>query len=102
MNMRAAGHDISIITLWLGHEDISSTQKYLHADLRAKERTLDRTTPGDVPQGRFQPSDSLLKFLDDLTTADPPPDPELSRIPRRCTHHGLRNQALVGITLTSR
>ncbi len=102
MNMRAAGHDISIIALWLGHEDISSTQKYLHADLRAKERTLDRTTPGDVPQGRFQPSDSLLKFLDDLTAADPPPDPELSRIPRGRTQYDLRNQALVGITLTSR
>jgi hypothetical protein len=71
-------------------------------DLRAKERTLDRTTPGDVPQGRFQPSDSLLKFLDDLTAADPPPDPELSRIPRGRTQYDLRNQTLVGITLTSR
>ena len=44
MRMRAAGHDISMIALWLGHEDISSTQKYLHADLRTKERALDRTT----------------------------------------------------------
>ncbi len=38
MRMRAAGHDISMIALWLGHEDISSTQKYLHADLMTKER----------------------------------------------------------------
>ena len=30
--MRIAGHDVSIIALWLGHQDVSSTIKYLHAD----------------------------------------------------------------------
>jgi integrase/recombinase XerD len=67
MNMRAAGHDISLIALWLGHEDISSTQKYLHADLTTKERTLDRTTPDNAPPGRYQPTDTMLDFLDKLT-----------------------------------
>lgn len=67
MRMRAAGHDITIIALWLGHEDISSTQKYLHADLETKERALDRTTPDGVQHGRYQPTDAILDFLDKLT-----------------------------------
>ena len=67
MNMRAAGHDITMIALWLGHEDISSAQKYLHADLQTKERTLDRTTPTGIPPGRYQPTDAMLDFLDKLT-----------------------------------
>lgn len=31
MNMRFAGHDVSIIALWLGHQDVSSTMKYLNS-----------------------------------------------------------------------
>ncbi len=49
------------------HEDISSTQKYLHADLMTKERTLDRTTSDDALPGRYQPTDTVLDFLDKLT-----------------------------------
>jgi site-specific recombinase XerD len=82
MRMRAAGHDISLIALWLGHEEISSAQKYLHADMQTKERILDRTTPEDAPHGRYQPTDAMLDFLDKLTATTPPL--ELSR------HHNLR------------
>jgi site-specific recombinase XerD len=67
MNMRAAGHDISIIALWLGHEDISSTTKYLHADMKLKERTLELTVPANDQRGRFEPTDTVLDFLDNLT-----------------------------------
>jgi site-specific recombinase XerD len=70
MNMRMAGHDVSIIALWLGHQDVSSTMKYLHADLKLKERALDRTAATEQQQGRYQPSDTVLDFLDNLT---PPP-----------------------------
>ena len=66
MNMRAAGHDISIIALWLGHENISSTTKYLHADMKLKQATLERTTPASEQQGLFQPTDQLLGFLESL------------------------------------
>jgi integrase/recombinase XerD len=67
MHMRFAGHDVSIIALWLGHQDLSSTMKYLHADLKLKERALDRTAASDQHKGRYQPSDTVLAFLDDLT-----------------------------------
>lgn len=52
MNMRIAGHDVSIIALWLGHQDVSSTMKYLHADLKLKEKALDRTAAAEQQQGR--------------------------------------------------
>jgi integrase/recombinase XerD len=66
MNMRLAGHDVSIIALWLGHQDVSSTMKYLHADLKLKERALDRTAVTEQQLGRYQPSDTVLDFLDSL------------------------------------
>src|SRR6266508_6867180 len=37
------GVDTTVIALWLGHEDVRSTQIYLHADLTIKERALART-----------------------------------------------------------
>jgi integrase/recombinase XerD len=66
MRLREAGVDISLIALWLGHEQIASTQIYLHADLAAKERALARTAAPSVPPGRYRPPDSLLAFLDGL------------------------------------
>ena len=66
MALLHAGVDIAVIALWLGHESIQSTQAYLHADLKLKERALARTTPADAPPGRYQPTDSLLAFLESL------------------------------------
>jgi len=31
-----------------------------------KERALARTTPSDIQPGRYQPTDSLLAFLENL------------------------------------
>jgi integrase/recombinase XerD len=66
MFLRAAGVDISVIALWLGHENIASTQIYLHADLAIKERALARTAPPGVAPTRYRPPDTLLAFLDSL------------------------------------
>ena len=40
MRLLQAGVDTSVIALWLGHEQVETTQVYLHADLRIKERAL--------------------------------------------------------------
>jgi len=56
----------TVIALWLGHEQESTTRGYLHGDLRLKQRALDRTTPPDTKPGRYRPSDKLLRFLDNL------------------------------------
>lgn len=60
--------DIStaVIALWLGHEQESTTRIYLHGDLRLKQRALDRTTPPNTKPGRYQATDSLLAFLNNL------------------------------------
>lgn len=67
MNPLHAGVDSAVIAMWLGHEDLRSTQAYLHADMTIKERALERTCPIDVPPGRYQPcDDTLLAFLEAL------------------------------------
>jgi len=66
MELRHAGVDIAVLALWLGHADIRSTQAYVHADLETKERALALTNPPDIPAGRYQPSDPLLTFLENL------------------------------------
>lgn len=66
MALREQGVDLSVIALWLGHESVETTQMYMHADLRLKERALARTTPFDGQPGRYQPDDELLAFLESL------------------------------------
>ena len=45
MRLLHAGTDITVIALWLGHENITTTQIYLQADMALKQQALDRTTP---------------------------------------------------------
>jgi site-specific recombinase XerD len=66
MQLLHAGVDTSVIALWLGHENVATTQIYLHADLSLKERALARTRPVATKPGRFRPSDPLLAFLESL------------------------------------
>ena len=66
MRLLQAGIDTSVIALWLGHEQIETTQIYLHADLQIKERALERTAPTTTKPGRFRPTDKLLAFLEAL------------------------------------
>jgi integrase/recombinase XerD len=66
MRLLHAGVDTSVIALWLGHEQIETTQIYLHADMTLKEQALSRTTPPNVAPGRYLPPDTLLAFLEAL------------------------------------
>ena len=61
-----AGVDRSVIALWLGHEQIETTQMYLHADLSIKEKALAKTATITTTVARYRPSDSLLAFLEGL------------------------------------
>ena len=63
MRLLHAGIDTSVIALWLGHEQIETTQVYLHADLELKERALAKTAPAITP-GRYRPPGKLLAFLE--------------------------------------
>lgn len=66
MRLLHAGVDVSVIALWLGHEQTETAGIYLHADLALKEKALARTTPPGANPGRYQPPDPLLAFLESL------------------------------------
>jgi site-specific recombinase XerD len=66
MRLLHAGVDTTVIALWLGHVDVSTTQIYLDADLELKQKALDRTTPPAGKPGRYTPSDHLIAFLEGL------------------------------------
>jgi integrase/recombinase XerD len=66
MRLLLAGNDITVIALWLGHEQIATTNIYLHADMSHKQRAIDRTRPLASRQGRYRPPDTLLAFLEAL------------------------------------
>jgi integrase/recombinase XerD len=66
MRLLLAGNDIAVIALWLGHEQITTTQIYLHADMTHKQQAIDRTRPLAAKAGRYRPADTLLAFLQTL------------------------------------
>jgi integrase/recombinase XerD len=66
MRLLLAGVDITIIALWLGHESLTSTQAYLHADMHQKQEAIEKTAPPGSRQKRYQPPDPLLAFLENL------------------------------------
>jgi len=55
-----------VIALWLGHEQIATTNVYLHADMTHKQQAIDRTQPLAAKPGRYRPPDPLLAFLEGL------------------------------------
>ncbi|MBL4711707.1 MAG: tyrosine-type recombinase/integrase [Gammaproteobacteria bacterium] len=66
MELLHYGVDQTVIALWLGHESVETTQIYMHADLRLKEKALARVTAPETNPGRYRPDDELLAFLDAL------------------------------------
>jgi site-specific recombinase XerD len=66
MRLLLAGNDITVIALWLGHEQIATTNVYLHADMTHKQQAIDRTSPLAAKAGRYRPPDALLAFLEAL------------------------------------
>lgn len=67
MELLQHGVDQSVIALWLGHESVETTQIYVHADLRLKEKALARLTePATSAPDRYRPDDALLAFLESL------------------------------------
>jgi site-specific recombinase XerD len=66
MDLLQHGVDRSVLALWLGHETLETVNVYVHANLQMKERALAKTTPLDVPQGRYRPEGDLLEFLKGL------------------------------------
>ena len=66
MELLQAGVDCSVIALWLGHESVETTQMYIHADMKIKEKAIAKTRPVETKHGRYHPNDKLLAFLEAL------------------------------------
>jgi site-specific recombinase XerD len=66
MGLLHAGVDTSVIALWLGHAGVRSTDAYVHADMKIKEKALALTTPAQARPGRYRPTDKVLAFLETL------------------------------------
>jgi len=66
MHLLQSGVDITLIALWLGHEDTATTHQYIEADLAMKECALKRLDSPSSKSARFKAKDSLLAFLEGL------------------------------------
>lgn len=66
MQLLLSGVDVTVIALWLGHEQVSTTNAYLHADMSQKERAIARITPPGTKPGRYRAPDPVLAFLEAL------------------------------------
>ena len=66
MHLLQSGVDITVIALWLGHEDIATTHLYVEADLAMKEAALRRVDDPGIQPVTFKASDRLLAFLEAL------------------------------------
>ncbi len=60
------GVDVAVIALWLGHSQVSTTNIYLHADMKQKEQAIARVAPLAGKPGRYRPPDALIAFLEGL------------------------------------
>lgn len=66
MHLLQSGVDITVIAMWLGHEDTATTHQYIEADLAMKEAALKRMDAPSSKPARFKAGDRLLAFLEAL------------------------------------
>lgn len=66
MNLLQAGVDISTIAIWLGHESIETTHKYMVADIELKRKAMEKLDETTNDSYNYKPSDVILDFLKNL------------------------------------
>ena len=68
MHLLQSGVDLSVIALWLGHEQIGTTHQYMEINLDMKRAALKSLEPvkSTNEKGFKNPSDSVLSFLESL------------------------------------
>jgi hypothetical protein len=66
MHMLQSGAHFNDIALYLGHETPTTTHQYVEANLAMKEQALARLQEPPAVVPRFQPTDALRQFLENL------------------------------------
>ena len=66
MHMLQSGVRFDVVALWLGHESMSTTHRYVEADMTMKKKALARLQAPDTKMPRFRAPDSLMRFLQTL------------------------------------
>jgi site-specific recombinase XerD len=66
MHLLQSGVPFNVIALWLGHESMNTTHRYVEANLAMKEKALARLEPLGIKIGRFRAPDALMRFLQTL------------------------------------
>jgi integrase/recombinase XerD len=68
MSLLQSGVDISTIAIWLGHESIETTHKYMVADIKLKENALNKLHEPEATdnENRYYATDDILQFLNSL------------------------------------
>lgn len=65
MSMLAADIDIATVAIWLGHEHINTTHKYVVSDMKLKEEALAKARLDwkVKPRQAYKPSSDIMDFL---------------------------------------
>ncbi len=66
MHLLQSGIDIATVAMWMGHEQLETTQIYAKADLEMKEKALNTLQEPNAKGFRYKPNDSMLTFLENL------------------------------------
>jgi site-specific recombinase XerD len=66
MHLLQSGVDITVIALWLGHASTKTTNLYVHADIKMKEKALSHLQKPEVRGLRYRADPSTLTFLQSL------------------------------------
>ncbi len=66
MHLLQSGVSFNVIAVWLGHESMNTTHRYIEANLAMKEKALARLEPPNTKLARFRAPDALMRFLQTL------------------------------------
>lgn len=61
-----SGVDLTVIALWLGHENPSTTHSYVEISLEMKKKALNMLEAPNQKAILYQPNDKIMAFLDSL------------------------------------